>query len=534
MGNSGSRSQGGDARKLSSHEGFTPLTPQKKPGSISATVAHQPSSTSGQTPPLSPTIESPIMTQSGGVRRSSVSSEERAGEGPRAAGSETTTPQKLRDSSAEAAAATPTSAQGKGGAVYGAAYPPHMAAVMMQKEIEKVQGKKGSKEGSDSPGKEDPKRSPVPVESDREPSTPGTHAHANGEAAAHQTPASADVGQKQDEGLESFKQSKESRADAKYTSVLEQPIVPLAELQTMCWSGCPMKHRPNTWRLLLRYMPANADRRAAMMTRLRSEYADAVEKYFTSYDEKTASQYDKTMYHQIAVDLPRTNPSLDLFQNERVQQSLHRILFVWGIRHPGTGYVQGINDLVTPFFFVFLKEVTGAADGDVSTGKVMEGLSQELLDGVEADSYHCLTNMLDNAQDNYVMDSKGIQEKVFVLRRIIARLDDKLFRHLEAMEVEFLQFSFRWFNCLLMREFSLQCTLRLWDTYVAEKSFAGFHVYVCAAVLLNFSKELQTMDFPDMIVFLQKLPTESWDESKIDMLVAQAYSWNQQWSAGHI
>jgi len=36
--------------------------------------------------------------------------------------------------------------------------------------------------------------------------------------------------------------------------------------------------------------------------RLRDEYADAVDKYFTSYNEATASAYDRTMYHQIAVD----------------------------------------------------------------------------------------------------------------------------------------------------------------------------------------------------------------------------------------
>lgn len=33
-----------------------------------------------------------------------------------------------------------------------------------------------------------------------------------------------------------------------------------------------------------------------------------------------------------------------------------RILFIWAIRHPASGYVQGINDLVTPFFIVFLQE----------------------------------------------------------------------------------------------------------------------------------------------------------------------------------
>ena len=54
-------------------------------------------------------------------------------------------------------------------------------------------------------------------------------------------------------------------------------------------------------------------------------------------------------------------------------------------------------------------------------------------------------------------------------RRIIERLDSKLAQHLQNHDVEFLQFSFRWFNCLLIRELSLPCSLRLWDTYVAEK-----------------------------------------------------------------
>lgn len=35
-------------------------------------------------------------------------------------------------------------------------------------------------------------------------------------------------------------------------------------------------------------------------------------------------------------------------------QALERILYVWAIRHPASGYVQGINDLATPFFEVFL------------------------------------------------------------------------------------------------------------------------------------------------------------------------------------
>lgn len=33
-----------------------------------------------------------------------------------------------------------------------------------------------------------------------------------------------------------------------------------------------------------------------------------------------------------------------------------RILYIWHTRHPSSGYVQGINDIVTPFIIVFLNE----------------------------------------------------------------------------------------------------------------------------------------------------------------------------------
>jgi len=46
-------------------------------------------------------------------------------------------------------------------------------------------------------------------------------------------------------------------------------------------------------------------------------------------------------------------------------QVFERILYIWAVRHPASGYVQGINDLVTPFFVVFLAEYL--ADGQSNT-----------------------------------------------------------------------------------------------------------------------------------------------------------------------
>ena len=59
-----------------------------------------------------------------------------------------------------------------------------------------------------------------------------------------------------------------------------------------------------------------------------------------------------------------------------------------------------------------------------------------------------------------------IQRQVAALRDLTARIDNTLAKHLEKESVEFIQFSFRWMNCLLMREISVKNTIRMWDTYM--------------------------------------------------------------------
>jgi hypothetical protein len=42
-----------------------------------------------------------------------------------------------------------------------------------------------------------------------------------------------------------------------------------------------------------------------------------------------------------------------------IAQMLTRVLYIWALHHPASGYVQGINDLLTPFIAVFLSEYVG-------------------------------------------------------------------------------------------------------------------------------------------------------------------------------
>lgn len=263
-----------------------------------------------------------------------------------------------------------------------------------------------------------------------------------------------------------------------------------------------------SWQLLLGYLPTSSERRVTTLERKRKEYLDGIRQ--ASERGASAGTYpggkssssnagrgrglDETIWHQIAIDVPRTNPHLELYGYEATQRSLERILYLWAIRHPASGYVQGINDLVTPFWQVFLGSYI--TDSNVESGMDPGQLPRSVLDAVEADSFWCLTKLLDGIQDNYISAQPGIQRQVAALRDLTTRIDTGLAKHLENEGVEFMQFSFRWMNCLLMREVSVRNTIRMWDTYLAEEQgFSEFHLYVCAAFLVKWSEQLVKMDF---------------------------------------
>ncbi|KAM6215745.1 TBC1 domain family member 22A isoform 8-T8 [Rhynchocyon petersi] len=128
-------------------------------------------------------------------------------------------------------------------------------------------------------------------------------------------------------------------------------------------------------------------------------------------------------------------------------------------------------------------------------------------------------------EDNYTFAQPGIQVKVQMLEGLVSRIDEQVHRHLKQHEVQYLQFTFRWMNNLLTREVPLRCTVRLWDTYQSEpEGFSHFHLYVCAAFLVRWRKEiLEEKDFQELLLFLQNLPTAAWDDEDVSLLLAEAY-----------
>jgi hypothetical protein len=305
------------------------------------------------------------------------------------------------------------------------------------------------------------------------------------------------------------------------------------------------------------YLPLPTPLRASTLARKRGEYLSLVQLAFA----RDREGLDQQIWHQIEIDVPRTRPGVRLWMHAATQRALERILYVWAIRHPASGYVQGINDLATPFFQVFL---SAYIDSDPETFDPA-ALPARALDAVEADAFWCLSRLLDGIQDNYIFAQPGIQRSVRRMAELVARIDKPLAAHLDEQNVEFMQFAFRWMNCLLMREISVRNTIRMWDTYLVRPffclycvcsdtaqaegpdAFSQFHLYVCSAFLVKWSDKLRQMDFQvrvqvlfslfnqltltrqGIIMFLQSLPTQEWGDHEIEMLLSEAFVLNSIW-----
>ena len=142
------------------------------------------------------------------------------------------------------------------------------------------------------------------------------------------------------------------------------------------------------------------------------------------------------------------------------------------VKHPASGYVQGMNDLLAVFLVVLVDEVSEGDHVDVAT------LSDDVLDDVAADAYGLLNGVLESLDDHYVHRQPGLQRTIEEVDGLLRRVDADLHKHLDEVGVLLLQVTFRWINCLLVRELPMRCAIRLWDTCLAEeRGFRTFFPY---------------------------------------------------------
>ena len=334
---------------------------------------------------------------------------------------------------------------------------------------------------------------------------------------------------------------KDQKKSQKIEKIINQQFINITELKNLCWQGIPFNNnhlRGECWKFLLGFYPLNSELKKNAVQRKKDEYSDMCRIYSNALSNPDSVMNDQELktYKQIQKDVPRTMPEFPMFQNEKIKFMLTRILYIWSMRHPASGYVQGFNDLCVPFFIVFFLEFFDKNNINellFKNNDELNNIDEDNYFELETDIYYSLTKLLDRIQTNYTHNQPGIIKMIKRMELIIETVDKELYVYLKEKEIDYVQFCFRWMNCFLIREFPINLMIRLWDTYFSEENgFSDFHLYVCACLLLNFSEKLKQMtEFQDLIVFLQNLPTSQWSLQDIDILLAKSYSIRELYSS---
>lgn len=296
-------------------------------------------------------------------------------------------------------------------------------------------------------------------------------------------------------------------------------IIDVEKLKSNAWKGIPFLYRPQVWRIFLDYEPANTSLSSSVLQHKRNDYFDCLDRVFNESQRHLWTNSQKQTETQILKDLPRTHVQL-IRNEERVKLLFERVLFVWAVRHPASGYVQGMNDLLQPFFFVFLSEKllnnqnSGNNSNDneifdniesIENLSTLNGLSEQDLNDIEADCFWCFSKLLDSIQDLFTKDQPGIYKMLNQLEAVVSRVAPDLAKTIKDEEIQYQEFAFRWMNCLLIREFPMKLVLQLWDNYVCDpQKISTMHVYVCAAMMaILLQPRLKGLSHADFVIRIQ-------------------------------
>ncbi|GMR34107.1 hypothetical protein PMAYCL1PPCAC_04302 [Pristionchus mayeri] len=188
-------------------------------------------------------------------------------------------------------------------------------------------------------------------------------------------------------------------------------------------------------------------------------------------------------------------------------QVAERILFIYAKLNPGVKYVQGMNEVLGPIYYVL------AADHD-----------EEWAEHAEADTFFCFQQLMSEIKDNFIKtldDSQcGIEQSMASFHSLIASWDPVLHAHLvQRLQIRPQYYAFRWLSLMLSQEFPLPDVIGLWDSLFADTRRFTLLPYVCLAMLQLQREQLLKGDFADCIRLLQNYP-----ETDSQILVMEAYA----------
>ena len=235
---------------------------------------------------------------------------------------------------------------------------------------------------------------------------------------------------------------------------------------------------------------------------------------------------DEEVKETIAKDVHRTHPGYAFFGGE-VYTALKRMLFIFAKLNPGICYIQGMNEIMAPLYYVFMHErEEGKADP--------YGFNNDF--NIEADTFWCFSGVMSEVRDWFIetLDEteSGINGHIDLFQNILARQDPELFSHMDALNLNPKFYAFRWITTMLSREFDLPDTVRLWDSLFADTGRYSFLIHICCAMVIRSRRKILRADFAEALQLLQRYPPT--DLQKLLLEAESVREREQQFASGAV
>jgi len=307
------------------------------------------------------------------------------------------------------------------------------------------------------------------------------------------------------------------------------PRINMKKVRELSMEGLPDDLRPIYWRLLLNYLSDDRSQWDKELSAKRELYwswqrdlpvdphennatetsnsvIEVVDHPLNTSQTSQWNQFfiDTATRQEIEKDVHRTFPHLNFFQQGQPEEdengkilinphyrALRSILFIWAKLNKGIAYVQGMNEILGPIYYVF------ATDPNESERQY-----------AEPDAFFCFTNLMSEIRDNFcsVIDSYGIKSRMNELNDLLRQKDYQLWENLEQKQLNPQFYSFRWLTLLLSQEFELPEVIRLWDTLFGDSKRFQHLLYICLSMLISLRKELIAGDFAENVKMLLAYP----------------------------
>lgn len=180
----------------------------------------------------------------------------------------------------------------------------------------------------------------------------------------------------------------------------------------------------------------------------------------------------------------------EIFKFETHSDVLERILYIYAKLNRDVGYIQGMNEIISPIYYCY------------SLDKTCD------LDNIEADTFWSFSALMEDIKKYFIninnKEKGGICDKINLFEIMVSKIQKDIFIKFQNNNIRIFHFAFRWINLFFSQQFILPDLIRIWDTIFCEEDRYYFVYYFGLAILEYKKNGLLRNKFYDTLEELQK------------------------------